>query len=263
MFSRRKSLASGHKWDRQFLESFVADLNRGGFTRTIVKLPINLETILRDELSHEQVITNLQAREISFEEFLNRERNYRAVILVAENNTTRETIKVLFGNMSEKTSFSDSTFPSGHSASSTLYVQSPDPARVYPLFDFFYDYLTKQGDSTVLRSIFSFLFLILFAVEAIVFLGSGKGFFQVMWNTTPVIDVMVVLTSTYLTYNFFRTPIGLSVNERETATLPNFFQRAIRGEMRDNPLVSIIVSVLGTVIAALILYALGWPAPPP
>ena len=116
MFSRRKPLLSGHKWNRTFLTSFASDLSKGGFLQITVKLPINLETILKDDLTQEQVVANLQAREIPMDEFLDRERNYRAVILVATNKTTNETIKVLFGNMSEKTSFADSTFPSGHSA---------------------------------------------------------------------------------------------------------------------------------------------------
>ena len=263
MFSRRKTLPSGHRWNRTFLTSFASDLSKGGLSQITVKLPIDLETILKDDLPQEQVVANLQAREIPIDKFLDRERNYRAVIMVATNATTNETVKVLFGNMSEKTTFADSTFPSGHSAQSTLYVQSPDPARVYPLFDFFYDYLTKQGHSTVWRSIFGFLSTILFAAELITFLGNGKAFFQTMWGTTPVIDIAIMILTTYLMYNFFRTPIGLSVNDRQTARLPSFLQRAIRGEMRDNPLVNIIVTVIGTVIAALILYALGWPPPPP
>jgi hypothetical protein len=263
MFSRRRSLPSGHTWDRTILTSFAADLSKGGFHQITIKLPIDLDTILDDELTQEQLITELQAREISIDEFLNRERNYRAVILVAKSKTTNETIKVLFGNISEKTTFSDSTFPSGHSARSTLYVQSPDPARVYPLFDFFYDYLTKQGHSTVGRTILGLLSTIVLAAESITLLGSGKAFVQTMWDTTPAIDIGITVMAVYLMYNFFRTPVGLSVNDRETARLPNYLQRALKGEMRDNPLVNIIVTIIGTVIAALILNALGWPPPPP
>lgn len=262
MFSKRKSLPSSQKWDRSFLTSFVSDLTEGGFSEFTVKLPIDLRTILNDDLTEDQIIANLQSRELPFEEFLDRERNYKAIILVCGNPTTSETIKVLFGNVSEKTSFGDSTFPSGHSASSTLYVQSPDLARVYPLFDFVYDYLTKQGTSTLWGSIFGFFSIVMLAAEVITLLGRGQAFFQVMWSAAPAIDVIVALVSIWLVYNFFRTPLGLSINDRETAKLPNFMRRAIRGDLRDNPLVNIVVTVIATLIAALILHLLGWPTPP-
>jgi hypothetical protein len=257
MFSKRKSLPSSRKWDRNFLTSFIADLGKGGFTECKVKLPINLGLILTEKLTHEQIIKNLKSRELSIDEFLNQERNYKAVIFVCENPTTNETIKILIGNMSEKTSFDDSTFPSGHSTSSTLYVQSPDPARVYPLFDFIYEYLTKQGSSVLAGTIFGFFSLIIISAELITVLTNGKGFFQSIWNAHPAVDIIVALIGILVVYNFFRAPIGVSVNDRETANLPNFIRRAIRGEMRDNPVVSIIVSIIATLITALILHLLG------
>lgn len=257
MFSKRKSLPPSKKWDRSFLASFASDLAKGGFNDLIVKLPIDLGLVLNEQLTHDQIISKLKSRDLSFDEFLDRERNYKAMILVCKNPTTNETIKILFGNMSEKTSFDDSTFPSGHSASSTLYVQSPDPARVYPLFDFIYEYLTKQGTSTLPGSIVSFFALIFIAAEIITLLTSGQGFFQVIWNAHPAIDIIVTLIGVLLVYSFFKAPIGVSVNDRQTANLPNFVRRAIRGEMRDNPIVSIIVSIIATLITALILHVLG------
>jgi len=102
-----------------------------------VKLPVDLNKVLKDEPVEEQVASELQRREVPLENFLDRERNYSAVILVGKEEEPRETIKILFGNKSEKTAFADSTFPSGHSSRTTLCVQSSDPARVYPLCDFF------------------------------------------------------------------------------------------------------------------------------
>ena len=257
MFSKKKTLPPSHKWNRSFLTSFVSDLVKGGFTELTVKLPIDLRTVLNDQLTEDQIISNLKSRELSFEEFLDRERNYKAVILVCKNPATNETIKILFGNMSEKTNFGDATFPSGHSASSTLYVQSPDPARVYPLFDFIYEYLTKQDTSTLAGSISGFFSLILITAEIITLLTYGQGFFQVIWNAHPAIDIIVTLIGILMVYYFYKTPVGLSVNDRQTANLPNFIRRAIRGELRDNPIVSIIVSIIATLITALILHLLG------
>jgi hypothetical protein len=74
-------------------------------------------------------------------EFLARERNNPSVGLVASNDQTQETIKVLFVNLSRNSFFLDDTFPSGHSEPSALYVQSPDPARAHSLFHFFHEYL--------------------------------------------------------------------------------------------------------------------------
>jgi len=88
-------------------------------------------------------------------------------------------------------------------------------------------------------------------------LARGQGFFQVIWKAHPAIDVIVALIGVLIIYNFFKTPIGISVNDRQTANLPNFVRRAIRGELRDNPAVSIIVSIIATLITALILHLLG------
>jgi hypothetical protein len=255
MFSKRKSLPSSGKWDRKFLASFTSDLAKGGFTECKIKLPVNLGSVLN--LTHKQIISQLKARELSFDEFLDQERNYKAIIFVCENPTTSETIKILFGNISETTSFDDPIFPSGHSASSTLYVQSPDPARVYPLFDFIYDYVAKRGSSDLATTISGFFALIFVAAELISILTNGKGFFQHIWNVHPAIDIIVALISILISYYYFKAPIGISVNDRETANLPNFLRRAIRGEMRDNPIVNVIVSVIVTLITALILYFLG------
>jgi hypothetical protein len=257
MFSKRKTLPPSHKWDRSFLTSFSTDLAKGGFSELTVKLPIDIQTVLNDQLTEDQIISNLKSSELSFDEFLNRERNYKAIILVCKNPATDETIKILFGNMSENTSFGDSTFPSGHSASSTLYVQSPDPARVFPLFDFIYDYLAKQGDSTFAGSIFGFISLNFIAAEIITLLARGKGFFQSIWSSHPAVDVIVALVGVLIVYNFYNAPIGVSVNDRQTANLPNFIRRAIRGEFRDNPVVSIVVTIIATVITAVILQILG------
>jgi len=257
MFSKRKALPASLRWNKAFLASFVADLARGGFTDIKVKLPIDLKSILNDNLTEEQVISGLKSRTITIEEFLNRERNYKAVILVCRNPTTNETIKVLFGNMSETTTFGDSTFPSGHSASSTLYVQSPDPARVYPLFDFVYHYLSKQGSSVLGVAILGFFFLLLLAAEALSLLTYGKGFLQVVWKAHPAIDLIAGLVGVVVVYYYFKAPIGLSVNERETVDLPHLIRRAIRGEFRDNPVVNLVLSIVATLVTALILHFLG------
>jgi hypothetical protein len=127
-------------------------------------------------------------------------------------------------------------------------------ARVYSLFEFVYDYLSTKGVSSLFVSILGFFSILFLAVEVITFLGQGKVFFQIMWNVNPAYDVIASFLSILSLYNYFKKPIGLNVNERESANLPNFIRRAIRGEMRDNPLVNIIITVVATIIAGIALH---------
>jgi len=235
-------------------------LEEAGFSSLTVKLPVNLEILVRDEIPVEQRIeAELKKREITFHEFLNRERNYPAVIILAQNPSLNETLKILFVNTSKATSFMDATFPSGHSVPSQLYVQSPDPARVYGLFHFFREYLNREAQSTAGIAFLGITAIFLTATELIFFLGSRKGILQGVWALNPIFDLILVALLLILQYRFFKAPTGLSVNQRETATFSSFIQRASKGELKDNPLVNIVVGVIASLLSAIILRLIGWP----
>ena len=74
---------------------------------------------------------------------------------------------------------------------------------------------------------------------------------------SPFWDVLLVALSLLTLYRYFATPRGLWVKPRREARLLQLASMALRGELKDNPLVSLVVSVQGTVIAALILKWLG------
>jgi hypothetical protein len=261
MFSMRKELPGGRQWNRPFLKELGSDLLEAGFSDLTVKLPINLPRVLSDDQSsdEQEILTALRKGSLVLEEFLNRERNYPAIIFVAKNEAQKETIKILFGNISTETTFADSTFPSGNSVRSTLYVQSADPARAYALFKFFYEYLVRESNSMMFRIFLAPLYIVALAAEIISFLGGGQGLIQVAWGQSVLIDVALVLVLILLMYSFFKTPTGLFVNDRRTATPGSYFRRAISGDLRDNPIVNIILSVIASIITALILKWLGLP----
>jgi len=131
MFSARTRIPEGRMYTRDNLEKLGNDLLEAGFDKITVKLPHNL--------------VGIENEQVSLREFIERERNYPSVILSAVNTERRETIKVLFVNISRKTFFVDDTFPSGHSEPPEVFVQSPDPARVYALAGFFGEYFDKRG----------------------------------------------------------------------------------------------------------------------
>ena len=93
----RKNLVSGRHWDRSFITVLGKDLSESGFSKITVKLPIYLDTLQTNkEHVGSQINRENRKLEIPFQDFLNQERNYSAIILVALNPTTQETIKVLF-----------------------------------------------------------------------------------------------------------------------------------------------------------------------
>lgn len=178
---------------------------------------------------------------------------------MAQNKQKGETIKILFVNISKKTNFMDATFPSGHSEPSQLYVQSPDASRVYGLYHFFMEYLRNKSDSNVGNAILGFFVLIFISAEFISFVSTQKGFFQNIWHLTGLVDFLIMPFLIFFQYRFFKSPTGLSVNKRETATFFSYIQRALKGEFKDNPLANIILGVLASILSAFILRILGWP----
>ena len=259
MFSIRKRLGAARHWDRSFLSQLAVNLDDAGFTELSVKLPVNLATIAKETFPAQQRIEDeLLNREVTFQEFLDTERNYPAVIFVAINEARNETMKVLFVNTSKKTAFMDDTFPSGHSVPSQLYVQSPDPARVYSLFHFFYEFLRKQGDSTTFATTVGGVAFLLTAVQILAFISSGQGLLADVWDLNNLLDIAAVIGLVLIQYAAFKIPTGLSVNERETQTAQSLVVRAIRGEWRDNLIVTLVAGVIGSLIGAVILRLIGW-----
>jgi hypothetical protein len=260
MFSMRKSIAGSRHWDRAFLTELGFNLAEAGFTKITVKLPVDLASLMRDAVPvEERIDSELRNRELPLHQFIDRELNYRAVILVAANPRAHETIKVLFVNTSAKTSFADPTFPSGHSVPSQLYVQSLDPGRTYSLFHFFFEYLKTESESHAILAFFAVLFLFLVAGEILSFLATGRGLLQTLFHWSALADILAIAAMLIVEYAFFKAPTGLSVNDRRTATAGSFLSRAFRGEFKDNPLVAILLSIIATIIGAVVLKLLGWP----
>jgi len=244
MFSRRKQLSSSRKYTREFFQTLLTDLRSAGFTQSEVKLPFNQ--------------TGVEESTISPEEFLKRERNYPALILVAREPKREETLKILFVNRSAKVTFIDDTFPSAESGPPALYFQSPDPGRTHSVFEFFNDYLNRPSlGRRRLLWFADFAAIIVLIGEALTFVNSKQGLFMTRWDQPAYLDIIVTVLAIILIYRFFAEPKGLWIKPRRDTRLIQFANMAIRGELSDNPLVSLIITILGTVLASLILKLVG------
>ena len=247
MFSARRRIPTNRMYTRDNLEKLGNDLHEAGFDIITIKLPHNL--------------VGMENQEIPLKEFLERERNYPAVIFSAASTERRETLKVLFVNISRKTFFVDDTFPSGHSEPSELFVQSPDPARVYSLVGFFGDYFNERGkrSNSPLKTLtyFAALFLLLGQTLSLM---KGTGFFSTVYPSLSFgtfLDWVTSAIALLIIFASFRTPTGLYVNPPPKSNLWTLANRAIKGEVMDNPLVSFIVTVIAGVATALLLKLLG------
>ncbi len=245
MFSRRRALDGSRQYSREFFEAFIADLRRAGFDRVRVRLPHNL--------------VGLDQESVDIEAFLNRERNYPSAILVASNEQRQETLKVLFVNLkAARAVFVDDTFPNSQSEPPQLYFQSPDPARTYAVFEFFHEYL--QRSSLMRHWVLWFATVVggvVIAAEALSLLSRGRGFLTVVRGTFWVWDIVFAGVAVVVFFGFFSEPKGLWVKPTRELRLFYLVRMAARGELRDNPLVSLVVGILGAVITAVILKLLG------
>ena len=238
MFSKRKGFPQKYKFDREFLEKLVSDLRKAGFSSITIKLPHNLIEGEKDE--------------IEIQDFLDRGRNYPSVILIAKNTSRGETLKILFVNTSTKAFFKDNTFPSGHSEPPELYIQSPDPARTYSLFGFFYGYLRSKEIFNLFLiwflSIISFLFLI---AEYSSLINNRVTFLSKVFNTSASSDLVVVLIAIIILFKFFSQESGLYIKEKENKIMV-MLRRAIKGEFADNAIVLLLIAVVGGAIATVL-----------
>jgi hypothetical protein len=248
VFTARRTIPSNRVYSKENLQQLGSDLREAGFERLTVKLPHNL--------------VGAENHEVLLEVFLERGRNYPAMILVAQSVERRETIKFLFVNISSKTYFIDDTFPSGHSEPSEFYVQSPDPARVYGLSGFFGAYLDKRGrpSVTAVRSLSYIVALCLFLAQ-LFSLVKGNGFFTGLYPSggmrSVVADGVSTILALIVSFSYYRLPSGLYINPLPNRSVAALASRAIKGEVMDNPLVSFVVTVFAGVVTALLLKLLG------
>lgn len=244
MFSLKQSINRKRVYDRRFFEVFTKDLVNAGFEKIRIKLPHNL--------------VGMENQEQDLEEFLNRERNYPSLIVVSENPNRNETIKVLFVNISRKAFFVDDTFPSGHSEPSEICVKSPDPARAYALLKFFVDYFKNGRRSpTTWQWILTIIALFAYIAEALVFAKKGEGLLS---STNPKLwplDILIFVLGIIFMFHVFRCPSGLYINEMPKRSIVQLANMALKGEFRDNPLVTVIGSVVATILATLLLKWFG------
>ncbi len=245
MFSRLGTFSSNYWFTRPVFEKLVSDLDTAGFCSINIMLPHNLVEGGKDL--------------IPVDDFLDSERNYPSLILIAQNEHLNETIKVFLVNISKKAFFKDSTFPSGHSERPGVYVQSPDPARTHSLFEFFYNYLTESGrhSPSFLGWLFYGVCLVFMFTEVVAFFGTQRTLLQDTVRGGMLLDMGGVMVAIFGLYNLFQQPKGLYIRERPKKSLVQYANMAITGELRDNPLANLVLVVLGTVLATLILRLLG------
>lgn len=244
MYTRRRALKGNRKYTKEFLESLVSSLQGCGFSRFYVKLPHN--------------IVGTDNCQVDYGELIERERNYPSLIFIAENKQPDEVMKVLFINKSTKASFFDDTFPSGESEPPELYVSTQDPARTYGLFEYYYELLEKPGMSGfLLLWAISFLSFVVLMFEVLTVLSSRSTLFHKVWGVSPWWDGLASTVAVVLMFRYFAHPKGLWIKPRRDIRLLRLLAMAVRGDFRDNPLVALIVTIFGGVIAALILKAFG------
>lgn len=246
MFSRRRQLDRRRNYSKEFFLSLLQRLSEAGFEDVSVILPHNYETVdPRNSI-------------VSVQEFLDRERNYAATILIAKAKERSELLKILFVNSSAKALFIDDTFPSAASEPPAIYFQSPDPARAYALFEYFFDLLNKSPiREFILFSVVQLIASLFIFIETFSLLGK-KGFLISRQFHLPIyLDLIATLLSIFVIYRFFSQPSGLWIKPKRETKLLSFMKMAIRGELRDNPLVQLLITILGGLIVAILAKLFG------
>lgn len=246
MFTRRRYLDRRRHYTREFLESLASRLTEAGFDVITVVLPHNYPSV------------DPKNSELSLSDFLQRERNYAAVIFKASSASKKETLKILFINSNSRAVFADDTFPVAESEPSGMFFQSPDPARAYALFEYFYELLTSQSLAKFvvlgMASLASFLVVLIQIVSLI----SGKiGLLASQFGLSRWIDIGISLICLLIMFRFTALPTGLWIKPKRELKLLYLANMALKGELRDNPLVQVAITIVGGLIVAILAKILG------
>lgn len=241
MFSRRRSLDRRKKYSKEFFISLIQQLKEAGFSEFSIVLPHNYETV------------NPKHSIISVDEFVNKERNYTAIILIAKKKVHNELLKILFVNSSAKSIFLDDTFPSATSEPPALYFQSSDPARTYALFEYFYEILSQEKPwNFILNSIIN-LFSLIFIASEFIYLGAKKRLLISGQFDLPIyVDIVISIIFMVFIFKFFKLPTGLWIKPKRETKILSMVKMAIRGELKDNPIVQFAIVIIGGIIVLLL-----------
>jgi hypothetical protein len=246
-FSRTRSLNPSRRYDQALFTDLVRQLREAGFTIVSVVLPHNLSG------------RGIGGSEISPEEFIQDGRNYPAIILRAQAPASNETIKVFFINTNSNAYFTDPTYPAATYGLPSLHVESPDPARAYALSQYFHERLSGGTHSWfLLLAVLSVIGMLLLFVEIAAAIGRGTGLLLHLFGWPGWTDILFsIATAGWLLY-FFALPKGLLIAPAHADRLLASMGRIAKGDVKDNPLIQLAVTILGGVIVALILKWLGW-----
>jgi hypothetical protein len=246
MFSRRRNLDRRKHYSREFFETLLARLAEAGFSEQTVVLPQNYSSV--DPKRSEEPVG----------EFLSRERNFAAVILKATSPQHAEMLKVLFINSNAEAIFVDDTFPRAQSEPGGMYFESPDPGRAYAVFEYFFEYLNQPSVSRFVTSTLGgVLGLIWLLAEVSALIERKQGLLQVLGQLPAWSDVVGCIAAAWLVYRLSATPSGLWIKPKRELKVIYLINMALKGELRDNPVVQLVVTVLGGLIVAGIVYLLG------
>jgi hypothetical protein len=247
MFTRRRYLDRRHHYSREFLESLVSKLNAASFEKITVILPHNYPSV------------DPKNPEVEISDFFQRERNYAAVIFKAVSTEKKEMLKILFVNSNTRAVFADDTFPMAESEPSGVFFQSPDPARAYAFFEYFYEILSSRPFTKfILLCVASAVSFFLIVFESLSVAGHKQGIFAVRFGVTSLIDVIAVGIAIVVIFKFTAAPTGLWIKPKRELKLLYLANMALKGELRDNPIVQTIITIGGGLIVAYLAKQFGW-----
>ncbi len=135
-FTKRGKYSWNIYLDKDSFLTLINSLKETGFTNISIKLPL-----------HETTSERGGEKGVTLDDFLDRDRNYKALIVIATNKS--EEIRILFKN-SGKVEFYDDIFPTANSdLTYNYYISSFDITRTYSLNFFLIDFFKEHKVASV------------------------------------------------------------------------------------------------------------------
>jgi hypothetical protein len=248
MFTRRRRLDRRRKYTKEFLESFASRLGEAGFDSLSIVLPHNYPSV--DPKQSEEPLSA----------FLERGRNFAGVIFKAYSTERQETLKILFINSNARAIFVDDTFPMAESEPSALYFQSPDPARAYAFCEYFFELLSEPPiRHFVIMTYLSLVSILFLVLQALFVFGTRKGVLMARASASgPWWDIAAAGLAAYILFRSSAAESGLWIKPKRELRLVYLLNMALKGQFRDNPLVQLVITIIGGLFVAWVAKLFGW-----
>jgi len=257
-FTHTTRISSNNHYDEVFIQSLNDDLESLGFKTHIVLPEAKLKNKSNKSSEYEKL--DYPKKKLTIKEYLNARRDYASLLFVATKLSTSETVRILFNNIGQTYIYKEDDLPSkldsNQSASAHLIsVTSRDPIKSFTSVAYYMArFKTPTPAKTRITLVLALIGTIWLFIEVIYITKFGQVFLlrQHLQPNISLDFVLMLLSFVSILPVFKLEKPGLRIEPKQQRIKP-FLGGLLKGHFTNNPVLVLILAILGAFIGGLIL----------